>query len=380
MTEESLTQRPTVGRRSVLKAAAVAGIVAIAGETVHARNDKDHDRDKDRRKHHGKEHGRLSKGDAAILRFLAAAEIIDTELWQQYNEHGGIHDDEVPGGSGNAAYTDALAVLDEDMAQYIHDNTEDELTHELFLNAYLVAHGAEPADLEQFRTLPSSKATGAQQIGRLTNLMQLTLDLSWWSRYRDPDNNPDLDPDHLFPLVVPDLASGQFPAIPRDNSDLTPTNHLQAIAYTAAFHFPSIEVGGTSLYPSLAQRVNDAEALRIVLSIGPVEAMHFQTWQDKVGHVSALTDPTNGLTFPDISSGGGGELLQNNLIMPEPCPFLSNDLPDCSIVRPTETEGAAMGALAALTAQGLFIGQSDKFFEYMRDLAADADAARRDGP
>src|SRR6476661_8830684 len=116
--------------------------------------------------------GGLTKGDAAILRFLAAAEIIETDIWQQYNELAGIQDKEVPGGSGNPDYTDAVTILDSDMAQYIHDNTDDEITHELFLNAYLVAHGADPADLEQFRTLPSSKATGAQQIGRLTNLMQ----------------------------------------------------------------------------------------------------------------------------------------------------------------------------------------------------------------
>src|SRR5438445_2986721 len=149
--------------------------------------------------------GSLTKGDAAILRFLAAAEILETDLWQQYNELGGVQDPEVPGGSGSPAYTAALAVLDSDMAQYIHDNTENEMTHELFLNAYLVAFGAAPANLEPFRTLPSSQATGAQQIGRLTNLMQLTLDTSWWSRYRDPNHNPDLDGNSVFAPVVPGL-------------------------------------------------------------------------------------------------------------------------------------------------------------------------------
>src|SRR5438309_112475 len=208
MTAKLLTQRPMVGRRTLLKAAAVAGLVALAGETAEAKRDRDKEREK-----REKEHGGLTRGDAAILRFLAAAEILETDFWQQYNELGGIQDDEVPGGSGNPAYTDALSVLDEDMDQYIHDNTEDELTHELFLNAYLVAHGADPADLDEFRTLPSSKATGAAQIGRLTNLMKLTLDLSWWSRYRDPNDNPDLDPNFDFPQVVPDLANGQFPAI-----------------------------------------------------------------------------------------------------------------------------------------------------------------------
>ena len=127
--------------------------------------------------------GGLTAGDEAILRFLAAAELIEADLWQQYNELGGIQDPEVPGGTGNPAYTAAIEVLDEDMPQYIHDNTDDEITHAAFLNAYLASKGAEPVNLDQFRTLPSSQATGAQQIGRLTNLMQLTVDTSWWTRY-----------------------------------------------------------------------------------------------------------------------------------------------------------------------------------------------------
>jgi hypothetical protein len=145
--------------------------------------------------------GRLDKGDSAILRFLAAAEILETDLWQQYNELGGIPDSEVPGGSGNPTYTAALAVLDADMAQYIHDNTEDELTHEVFINAYLDSKGADTVNLDQFRTLPSSKATGAQQIGRLTNLMQLTVDTSWWTRYRSGNKNPDFG--DTFDQAVP---------------------------------------------------------------------------------------------------------------------------------------------------------------------------------
>ncbi len=117
----------------------------------------------------------LTSGDIAILRFLSAAEILETDLWQQYNELGGIQDSEVPGGSGSPAYIKALEVLDGDMPQYIHDNTEDEFTHFTFINAYLVSKGADPVNLDKFRTLPSSKATGAQNIGRLTNLMQLTV-------------------------------------------------------------------------------------------------------------------------------------------------------------------------------------------------------------
>ncbi len=329
---------------------------------------------------HGTEEksGRLTPGDASILRFLAAAEILETDLWQQYNELGGIQDSEVPGGSGSPLYTAALKVLDGDMDQYIHDNTEDELTHEVFINAYLASKGADTVDLERFRILPSSKATGAQQIGRLTNIMQLTVDTTWWTRYRSRAKNPDFG--DTFPQAIPALAVGQHPAIPRSDNDLTPSDHIQAIANTAGFHFGTIEQGGTSLYPSLAQRVTNVEVLRVVLSIGPTEAMHFQTWQDKAGNAPALTDPKDpSLVFPNLNAPPfGGEDFQTNLIMPEPTVFLSRQLPACSIVRPTGTRGAAMGALKFLTAMGLFLGQSKEFFAFMTDLAEDADEARRD--
>src|SRR3989442_6704104 len=231
--------------------------------------------------------GRLPRGDAAILRFLAAAEILETDFWVQYNELGGIQDNEVPGGSGSAPYTAALAVLDEDMAQYIHDNTEDEFTHQNFINAYLASKGADTVNLEQFRTVPGSSATGSSGKLRLTNLMQLTLDTSWWTRYRSRTKNPDLG--DTFPQAIPTLAVGQHTAIPRTDADLNDPNFLQAIANTAAFHFPTIEQGGNSLYPSLAQRLTHVEVLRVVLSIGPTETAHFQTWSDKAGNAAPLT-------------------------------------------------------------------------------------------
>ena len=318
----------------------------------------------------------LTRGDADILRFLAAAEIIETDLWQQYNELAGIQDSEVPGGTGNPAYTNAVKVLDGDMDQYIHDNTDDEISHFTFINAYLASKGADPVNLDQFRTLPSSQATGAQQIGRLTNLMQLTVDTSFWTRYRSDSLNPDFG--DTLPQAIPGLAAGQFPAIPRTDADLAPADHLQAIANTAGFHFAFIEQGGTSLYPSLAQRVTHNEVLRILLSIGPTETMHFQTWQDKAGNAPPLTavDPVTGVsvTFPDLNADG--EILQTNLIMPEPTIFLDRTFPICSIIRPTETDGAATAALNALTADGLFIGQPPAFFALLTQLAEAADAAR----
>jgi Ferritin-like domain len=327
--------------------------------------------------------GRLTRGDAALLRFAAAAEILETDFWVQYNELAGVQDGEVPGGSGNPAYTEALSTLDEDMAQYIHDNTDDEFTHQKFLNAYLASKGAATVDLEPFRTLPGSTAAGSSAKMRLTNLMQLTLDTSWFTRYRIPNHNPDLDPDFVFPQAIPTLAVGQHTAIPRTDDDTTDPNFLQAIANTAAFHFPTIEQGGNSLYPSMAQRASSVEVLRILISIGPTETMHFQTWSDKAGNAKPLSavDPVTGVpvTFPDLNSPPfGGETFQTNLIMPEPCPFLSRKLPRCSIIRPTETRGAAMAVVKFLTAMGLFIGQSPAFFQLMNDLAADADRARRE--
>jgi hypothetical protein len=318
---------------------------------------------------------RLTRGDVAILRFLAAAEIIETDLWQQYNELGGIQDKEVPGGSGSAPYIAALEVLDGDMPQYIHDNTDDEFSHFTFLNAYLIAKGAEPVNLDKFRHLPSSTATGAQQIGRLTNLMELTVDTSFWTKYRSDTKNPDFG--DTFPPAVPSLLKGKFPAIPRDDSDLTPNDHIQAIANTAGFHFAFIEQGGTSLYPSLAQRVTNPEVLRILLSIGPTETAHFQTWHDKAGNAPPLTDPKNPLlVFPDLNASGG-ESTQTNLIMPEPTIFLSRKFPVVSIIRPTETKGAAMGALKGLTDDGLFIGQPPAFHKFLAELAEEADEAQR---
>src|SRR5213082_2792049 len=324
----------------------------------------------------------IRAGDAALLRFAAALEILEADFWIQYNELGGVQDNEVPGGTGNEAYTEAIEVLDEDMPIYIHDNTDDEITHHTFLNAYLESKGADPVNLDPFRTLMGSTATGVNPdlIGRrLTNLTQLTIDTSWWTRYRDDSHNPDLDPNFAFPQAVPTLARNQHTAIPRTDADTTDANFLQAIANTAAFHFPTIEQGGNSLYPALALRATREEVLRILISIGPTETMHFQTWSDKAGNAPPLTavDPVTGVsvTFPDLEVDN--ELLNKSLIMPEPCPFLSENLPPCSIIRPTKTQGVAMGALKFLTDMGLFIGQSPAFFSYMTRLAQQADAARR---
>ena len=325
----------------------------------------------------------ITKGDIAILRFLQALETIEADLWLQYSELGGTQDKEVSGvNGGNVPYTQALQLLDGDMAQYIHDNTDDEISHARFLSNYLQSIGVQPVDLTPFAQLPSSKADGARQVGRLTNLTQLTIDTSFWSQYRSI-TNPDFDPNAVFAQAVPSLNVGMHTAIPRSNDDTAgrvinpdPTQStfpdlLKAIAFTAGFHFAFIEQGGTSLYPALAQHVTNLEVLRILLSIGPSETMHFQTWQDKAGNATPLTvfDKKNNssVTFTALQDAQGetdpeslnGDTLQANLIMPEPTHFLNPKFGPVAIIRPTSIKlGGAQATVNAFVKDGLFRGQT----------------------
>jgi hypothetical protein len=359
--EPTENARPS-SRRSFVKRGIVAASAAAAGAGLMGRGLSALGRQS--------EDDRLAKGDAAILRLLAAAEIIEADLWQQYNELGGVN-------ATASGYTAGLLQLDGDMSQYISDNTDDEISHVQFLNAYLESKGEEPVNFDQFRTVPGSQASGAQPIGRLTNLMQLTIDTSWWTRYRSR-KNPDFGA--TFPQAVPTLAVGRHPAIPRNNAELGDANnvsdHVQAIANTAGFHFGFIEQAGTSLYATMSQRVTSLEVLKITLSIGGSEIMHFQTWHDKAGNAVSLTD--GDLTFPDLAHSHA-ELLQANLIMPEPCDFISKKLPRCAIIRPTGPgQIDATGAISGFIADGLFIGQNQEFVQLLLNMAAQADQARRE--
>ncbi len=389
-------------RRSFLK----KGVVAAGAATLSAgmltgrsfASDRDHEDDGPR----------ITKGDIAILRFLQALEQIEADLWQQYSELGGVQDNEVSGvNGGNAAYTQALQLLDGDMAQYIHDNTDDEISHARFLSNYLESKGVESVDLSKFKQLPSSTADGARQVGRLTNLTQLTVDTSFWSRYRSI-TNPDFDPSANFVQAVPSLNIGQHTAIPRSNDDTagsvinlqdatqsTFTDSLKAIAFTAGFHFAFIEQGGSSLYPTLAQHVTNLEVLRVLLSIGPSETMHFQTWQDKAGNATPLTvfDKKNNstVTFTNLAAAQGetdpeslnGDTLQANLIMPEPTHFLNPKFGPVAIVRPTSIQnGGATAAVLGFVSDGLFLGQTPlkkpELVQVLLGLAEEADEARRE--
>jgi hypothetical protein len=358
----------------------------------------------------------ITKGDVAILTFLSALEQVEADLWIQYAELGGPTPN-VPTSIGLSGidlqlngkaistglapgYITALQVLDTDMPQYIADNTDDEISHHRFLNNYLQSKGANPIDLSSFAILPPSEVTGVPQTGRLTNLKQLKVDTSWWTRYRSANQNPDFG--GKFENAVPDLARNPHTAIPRTNdeaalnADGTIPNHLQAIASTAGFHFGFIEQGGTSLYPTLAQKVTNLEVLRVLLSIGPSETMHFQVWHDKAGNAPNITD--GDLSFPPLNSGvdpttgatgsiGGSEtvadLFQTNLIMPEPTFFLDSKFGPVAIIRPTSEAGGggAVAAVKSFVDDGLFIdpatNKNTGIVAKLMRLAEDADDARR---
>lgn len=352
----------------------------------------------------------ITSGDIAILTFLSALEQVEADLWIQYAELGGLTK-AVPGGEGLAPndlqlngkaittgiatnYVLALQILDTDMPQYITDNTDDEISHHSFLNNYLAAKGGRPIDLSEFAILPPSQVTGVPQNPRLTNLKQLTVDTSWWTRYRSSTANPDLG--GKFENAIPDLAKGQHPAIPLHdgdlvlNSDGSLPNHLQAIAFTAGFHFGFIEQGGTSLYPTLAQKVTNLEVLRVLLSIGPSETMHFQTWSDKAGNFNLISDPSQNLSFPNLNAGkdpnpggtGDADDFQTNLIMPEPTVFLNKAFGPVAIIRPTaDFDGGAKAAVQAFADDGLFIdpatSKNTGIVAKLMELAEAADDARR---
>jgi hypothetical protein len=318
----------------------------------------------------------LNAGDVAILQLLAAAELIEADLWQQYKELGGVD-------APDSGYKAGLVILDGDQPQYISDNTDDELSHAAFLNAYLRSKGQQQVNLRQFANLPPSQVSFVPQTGRLTNLKQVTVDTSWWTRYRST-TNPDFGA--TFPNAVPSLDIGLHTAIPRSDNELgdpnNPSDHVKAIAFTAGFHFGYIEQGGTSLYATLAQKVTSLEVLRILFSIGGSEIMHFQTWQDKAGNATPLTDfdPINNstVTFIDLTTGQP-ETLQANLIMPEPCQFIRRGLPACSIIRPTGPgQLDATGVINSFIADGLFTGQPPQFLQLINSLAQAADAAQRE--
>jgi Ferritin-like domain len=363
------TRRP-VDRRSFMKSGLLAGGAAAVGVGLLANGSLAHGQDE-------VEDGSLDAGDVAILRFLAAAELIEADLWTQYAELGGLTSGqpiEVDKNQHLNSYQAALSNLDSDGPQYITSNTLDEVSHATFLNGYLESKGAEPVNFDEFRTLKGSTAAGAQDIGRLTNLMHLNVDTSWFIRYRSA-TNPDFGATFPQAIKITNRA-----AIPATDADFEDANHIQVIANIAAFHFGFIEQGGSSLYAIMSQKVKHPEVLKITLGIGGDEIAHFLEWVDFAGNgvqtpVAPVTD--KGLTFPNFFEPLN-PLKQPSLIFPVPCEFINSNLPKCSVIRPlTDAVGGAVAAVAGFTADGLFTGQSGRFLSTLQQLAVAADAATR---
>jgi hypothetical protein len=372
---ESVIKRP-VNRRSLLKSGMLAGGAAVvgAGTGLFSGGKSAFGQDSSS--------GGLTKGDVAILRFLAAAELIESDLWTQYAELGGIGDNppiEIAPNQQLNSYQAALSNLDGDGPQYITSNTIDEISHATFLNGYLESKGADPVDFSEFETLQGSTATGSENIGRLTNLQHLNVDTSWFVRYRSA-TNPDFGA--TFPQAI-NITNRT--AIPITNADFNNPNHIQVIANTAAFHFGYIEQGGSSLYQALSQKVSSLEVLKITFGIGGDEVAHFLEWVDFAGNgvqapVAPVTD--GGLTFPDFFANPPLQppsLVQPSLIFPVPCEFISPKLPHCAVIRPSDDRfGGAVATIASFTQDGLFFGQSKKFLHLLQQLAEEADSAHRE--
>ena len=366
--------KKSLDRRSFMRSGLLAGGAATIGAGMLANGTLARAQDQDG-------DGSLGAGDVAILRFLAAAELIEADLWTQYAELGGIGDNppiELDPNPQLNPYQSALSNLDSDGPQYITSNTLDEVSHATFLNAYLESKGADPVNFDEFRVLQGSTATGADNIGRLTNLMHLNVDTSWFTRYRSAQN-PDFGA--TFPQAI---KITNRTAIPITDADFNDPNHIQVIANIAAFHFGYIEQGGSSLYAAMNQKASHPDVVKITLGIGGDEVAHFLEWVDFAGNgvqapVAPVTDA--GLTFPDFFANPPlqpASLIQPSLIFPVPCEFISPKLPHVSIIRPLSDQfGGAVATIASFTADGLFFGQSKQFLRELNNLAVAADKARR---
>ena len=343
-TATGVNRRSFLQRAGLLGAAAVpfAGLMATAG-TARANNAAG-----------------VPASDVAILKFLAAAELLECDLWQQYCELA----------TENKRFRKALERIDDSLPDYVCGDYEDECSHANLINAFLVAIGEQAVNLDPFRTLPSTSARGAAQIGRLTSLRNLTVDTSYYARYRSA-GNPDFG--DAFPQIVNIVNR---PTIPLSNE--VDDSAMDIIAQTAAFHFAAIEQGGSSLYNALSTKVTNLDVLAILSSIGPTEVYHFAVFQTALQGIAKM-DGGRGLKFPNLRKDPA-----RGALMPKPCQFLDVNFPVCSIIRPRSIEKAgAVAAATGLLNSGLFGvpgqpgGQSQAFIDAAVGLALGADAAVR---
>lgn len=296
----------------------------------------------------------VTEGDVAMLKFLAAAELVEDDLWQQYCELA----------VDNPFYNFALRRIDPSLVRYICDDRDDERSHAAFINSFLVAIGEDPVDLDPFRTLSSVDARGAEDRGRLTNLTNLSVDTSWFLRYRSADN--------------PDFGAQFSQFVEIKNQPTVPTGFVssrraQEAAHAAAFHFAAIEQGGSSLYCSLIPKASSLDVLRVLAAIGPTEVYHFAAFHKSLEGMFGLKT-SSGIEYPDLRR----DRELSEAIFPEPTRFLAGGLALCSVIRPCDTANAgAVAAATGLVQSGLFEGQSQKFFEAVTALAVAADSAER---
>jgi hypothetical protein len=296
-------------------------------------------------------------GDIAILQFLCAAEQIETDLWAQYAQFG----------QENPAYAETLElVLDPDINIYSSDTHADEMSHDQFIAAYLTSIGVTPVDLTPFKTLNTTPNAAGGGSLTITNLTQLSLDTSYYTRYHN-GLNPDFDSN------IPQLATIKSQsAVPTKNFETPAT--LLGQAGVAGLHFAAIEQGGSSLYNTLIQQVASVEVLQIVSSIYATEAIHFAIFNKVLEHYPGVNNGKGTLVIPDLTNR-----RENSAhVMATPTTFISPKFPQCSVIRPgTPKNSGAVASATGLVNSGLFIGQSQAFFDAVVSLATAADAATR---
>ncbi len=317
--------------------------------------------------------GALTKRDVAILRFFAAIELIESDLWQQYDELGGV-----TVGPQNP-YQLALQFLDGDGSTYITSNTLDEISHSTYLNAYLESEGADPVDFDRFRTLRGSWSAMAQKIGHLTNLKHLDIDTTWYARYRQVEDSGV----QCSSLKTIRMVNRQ--AIPRSDADFEGPSHVQAIANTAAFHFGYIEYLVSSLYATFSHKLKRAKILKVAPGIGGSEIAHFLEWVDFAGNAVQWA-PFQSDNLPSPMDGYDPQLTTNanvaapferaGLNFPIPPDVTSEFLTDCAALLPLETRfGGAVNTINNFSQNGLFVGQSPEFLGTLSQMAEEADSA-----
>jgi hypothetical protein len=301
----------------------------------------------------------VTDGDIAILQFLAAAEILEDDLWQQYDELAENH----------VAYNQALRRIDRSLVRYINDDRDDERSHHLLINAVLQRIGQRRGrnlvvNLDPFKVIPPPNVSGIAPSPRITNLKNLNVDTSWFNRYRSPQN-PDLPP---APGATAQLVNIVGRAtVPLSNNQSA--NEIQLAAHCAAFHFAAIEQGGASLYNGLIDAVISPVARAIVAAIGPTELYHFVGFHKSLENLPAFS--ASGLSFPNLRDSR----QVSEAIFPEPCAFLDASLPLCSVVRPrTNANSGPLAAATGLAQSGLFEGNPN-FVAAAVQLAQAAESA-----